>query len=168
MQRPTPPQGKGTREKFNAPLLFRGQKMASRFILLNSGSSKERKESRQRKDNVGKNTLSPHTGHPLRQKPDACVCVNTWNRGVGANWIRGLEDETSPHCQGTPRSNAISVFYSRPGSPAAETSPCSSAPAAAGPRGSCWTQLRSERRRWSAWPRPQPALLQPGEERERR
>lgn len=76
-----PQRGKALWE-FNTPLLFQGLKMASSLIPLNSSSPKERKESRQRKGNAGKNILSPHTGHPLTQKPDvhACVCVCTHAR----------------------------------------------------------------------------------------
>lgn len=42
--------------------------------------------------------------------------------------------------------------------------PCSSGPAAAGLRGSCWRWLHSERLRWSVWQQLQPAWLQPAEE----
>lgn len=41
-------------------------------------------------------TYSPLTQaiHLDKNQTCVCVCVNTWNRGAGTNWIRGLDDQT--------------------------------------------------------------------------
>lgn len=45
--------------------------------------------------------------------------------------------------------------------------PCSSAPAAAVRRGSCWRRRRAALQQWSAWPRQRPAWLRAGTGRHR-
>lgn len=92
------PLSKGEGRSGNSMLCyyFQSPKMASSLILLDLVSRKERKESRQRKDNSGKNIILSFQTQAiyLTDKNQTHECVYTWNGGAGINWIRGLDDRS--------------------------------------------------------------------------